>query len=148
MDNISQLTEKLNPLFSEMLELTEDGQAIKVSKDNVVKLIQTLKETHKYNMLVDISAVDYEDRYEIVYHLMAIENAEVIRVKVMLPKDSPRIPSIVSLWKAADVQEREAYDLFGIIFEGHGNLKRIFLPEEFVGHPLRKDFKVETISRF
>lgn len=148
MDNVSQLVEKLNSQFNGSLELSEDEQAIYVSKENIIKCLQTLKESNNYSMLTDLTSVEFEDRFEVVYHVMELKNADVIRVKVKLPKDSPKIPSAVPVWKAANVQEREAYDLMGIVFEGHPELKRILLSDDFVGHPLRKDFKLETVSRF
>jgi len=66
-----------------------------------------------------------------------------LTLKVLLPRDNPVVPSVERVWRAADWHEREAYDLFGIIFEGHHNLKRILLPEDWEGHPLRKDYKVQ-----
>ena len=148
MANVSQLIEKLNSHFNGTLELSEDEQAIYVQKENIVNVLQTLKESHNYFMLADLTCVDYEDRFEVVYHLVLKENADLLRVKVKLPKEAPKIASAVPVWKAADVQEREAYDLMGIVFEGHPDMKRILLSDDFVGHPLRKDFKLETVSRF
>jgi NAD(P)H-quinone oxidoreductase subunit J len=79
-----------------------------------------------------------------VYHLIKIsDNADrpaEVRVKVFLPRENPTVPSVYWIWKAADWQEREAYDMFGIIYEGHPNLKRILMPEDWVGWPLRKDY--------
>ncbi|MBD2662938.1 NAD(P)H-quinone oxidoreductase subunit J [Richelia sinica FACHB-800] len=79
-----------------------------------------------------------------VYHLIKVgDNAdrpEEIRVKVFLPRENPRVPSVYWIWKTADWQERESYDMYGIIYEGHPNLKRILMPEDWVGWPLRKDY--------
>lgn len=78
------------------------------------------------------------------YHLIKVtDNGDrplEVRVKVPLPRDNPRLPSVYWIWKAADWQERECYDLFGIVYEGHPNLKRILMPEDWVGWPLRKDY--------
>lgn len=78
------------------------------------------------------------------YHLIKLsDNAdrpEELRLKVFLPRDNPRVPSVYWIWKAADWQEREAYDMYGIIYEGHPNLKRLLMPEDWVGWPLRKDY--------
>ena len=78
------------------------------------------------------------------YHLTKVsDNAdrpEEVRLKVFLPRDNPKVPSVYWIWKAADWQEREAYDMYGIIYEGHPNLKRILMPEDWVGWPLRKDY--------
>ena len=78
------------------------------------------------------------------YHLIKVsDNAsrpEEVRLKVFLPRDNPRVPSVYWIWKAADWQERESYDMFGIVYEGHPNLKRLLMPEDWVGWPLRKDY--------
>ncbi len=78
------------------------------------------------------------------YHLIKLtDNArqpDEVRLKVFLPRDNPRVPSVFWIWKAADWQERESFDMFGIIYEGHPNLKRLLMPEDWVGHPLRKDY--------
>lgn len=69
-----------------------------------------------------------------------VEQAEEVRLKVFLPRDNPRVASVYWIWKAADWQERESYDMFGIIYEGHPNLKRILMNEDWIGYPLRKDY--------
>lgn len=148
MADASQLFERLNAQFGSNLELSEDGQAIYCPKDSIVKLLQVLGESQKYTFLTDLTAVENAEDLEVVYHVMMMENADLLRLKVKLAKDSLRIPSITSLWASADVLEREVFDLFGIIFDGHDNLTRILCPDDFVGHPLRKDFKLDIISRF
>ncbi|MCR4435221.1 MAG: NADH-quinone oxidoreductase subunit C [Clostridiales bacterium] len=148
MDNISVLIEKLNPSFDNALKLSDDGQAIYVPAECIVKLMDMLKNQYEYVMLADLSAVEYEDRYEVVYHVMKLTDAQDIRIKVALPLDAPTVPSIVDVWKAANVQEREAFDLMGIRFSGHPDLRRILCPDDFNGHPLRKSFNMKTVSRF
>lgn len=148
MDDISLLLEKLNPSFDNALKLSDDNQAIYVDGGNLIKLFQTFKNELDYVMLSDISAVDYEDRYEVVYHVTRLSDANDVRIKVALSKKSPVVPSIVSIWKAADVQEREAFDLMGIIFQGHPDLRRILCPDDFIGHPLRKSYSLKPVSRF
>lgn len=147
MDNREQLFEKLNARFKGSLALSEDGQAIYAGRENIVALLKALKTEHGYAMLADITSAEYSDRLEMVYHVMSPSNADVVRVKVKLDKNSLKVPTITSLWKAADVQEREIYDLMGITFEGHPNMKRILCPDDFEGHPLRKDFKLERAER-
>lgn len=78
-----------------------------------------------------------------VYHLHSMKHNHKLTLKVLLPRENPIVPSVERIWRAADWHEREAYDLFGIIFEGHHNLKRILLPEDWEGYPLRKDYKVQ-----
>jgi len=94
-----------------------------------------------FNYLTSITAVDYYDYFEVVYQLTSIEHNHSLIVKTRCyGRDNPTIPSVVSLWRGADFQEREIYDLMGIRFDGHPNMKRIFLWDGFQGHPLRKDY--------
>ncbi len=97
----------------------------------------------RFDMLLDICGVDYPDRdqrFEAVYHLYSVPRGERLRLKVPVSESDPRIPSVVPVWRAADWFEREAYDLFGLIFEGHPNLRRILTHDGFQGHALRKDY--------
>ncbi len=96
----------------------------------------------QFNYLVDVLAVDYYDReprFEVVYHLYSIPKKHRLRVKVRVRADEP-VPTVSDLWQGADWPEREAFDMFGIVFEGHPNLKRIYLPQDWDGYPLRKDY--------
>jgi NADH-quinone oxidoreductase subunit C len=105
-----------------------------------------LKEDPGYNFLSDITAVDWypsEPRFEVVYQLLSLPRRERVRLKVKLPGDAPDIESLTSLWPGADLFEREVFDLFGIRFAGHPNLRRIMMPEDWEGYPLRKDYPVE-----
>lgn len=99
-----------------------------------------------YNLLVDITAVDHypvEPRFEVVYHLRAMRSGQRLRLKAPLGGEQPQIDSVVSLWPAADMLEREVFDLFGIHFSGHPRLRRLLMPDDWQGHPLRKDYPVE-----
>ncbi|MBZ5544231.1 MAG: NADH-quinone oxidoreductase subunit C [Acidobacteriia bacterium] len=96
-----------------------------------------------FKYLSDVTAVDLypnEPRFEVVYHLLALDTFRRLRLKVRLPGDAPRVDSVVPVWPGANAFERETFDLLGIRFEGHPNLSRILLPEEWEGHPLRKDY--------
>lgn len=147
MHELAYLAEKLNEKPNVQVGISAGGQALDVKKEFLVDLLRVLKHDFEYIMLADLTAADYSDRFEVIYHLMQ-EDASMIRVKVVLQRDNPVLPSIVSVWKAADVQEREVFDLMGIIFDGHGNLKRILCKDDFEGHPLRKDFKLDIVERF
>lgn len=93
------------------------------------------------DFLTAITAVDYPDYFEMVYHLTSLRHNHSLVVKARLEdKDNPQVDSLIGLWRGADLQEREIYDLMGIGFRGHPDLKRILLWEGFPGHPLRKDF--------
>ena len=99
-----------------------------------------------FNFLADVTCVDWhpsEPRFEVVYHLLSIANKERVRLKVKLEGASPMVESVTSVWPAANFFEREVFDLFGIRFNGHPYLRRIQMPEDWEGHPLRKDYPVE-----
>jgi len=99
-----------------------------------------------YNFLCDITCVDWypsEPRFEVVYHLLSHARKERVRLKVRLNGDSPAVESLTSVWPGANYFEREVFDLFGVRFTGHPNLRRILMPEDWEGHPLRKDYPVE-----
>jgi len=95
----------------------------------------------KFDYLNYVTAVDYYSYFEVVYQLTSLQhNHSIVFRTRCYDRDNPAVPSVIGLWPGADFQEREIYDLFGIKFEGHPNLKRIFLWDGFPGHPLRKDF--------
>ena len=99
----------------------------------------------RFNLLVDITAVDYlgrKPRFDVVYHLLSLSAKRRLRIKVRVEESNPEIDSMTSLWGSANWLEREVWDMFGIRFTGHPNLKRILMYEEFQGHPLRKDYPV------
>jgi len=99
-----------------------------------------------FNFLSDVTCVDWypsEPRFEVVYHLFSIPRKERVRLKVKLSGDAPAVESVTSVWPAANYFEREVFDLFGIRFTGHPYLRRLLMPEDWEGHPLRKDYPVE-----
>lgn len=112
-----------------------------VDKDVLLNVMRYLKDHLGFNYLTDLTAVDYQDHFTVVYRLKSLPGLKDLVVKVEIDRNNPVLPSVIGVWKAADWQEREAYDLMGIEFSGHPNLKRILLPEDFAGHPLRKDYK-------
>jgi NADH-quinone oxidoreductase subunit C len=117
--------------------------SVLVKSDSLVKVAAYLKDTDglKFEYLNYITAVDYYSYFEVVYQLTSLEhNRSVIFKARCYGRDNPALPSVTPLWQGADFQEREIYDLLGIKFEGHPDLKRIFLWEGFPGYPLRKDF--------
>ncbi|MBI2820419.1 MAG: NADH-quinone oxidoreductase subunit C [Acidobacteria bacterium] len=105
----------------------------------------TLKVHRGYQFLCDVTAVDRypaDPRFEVVYHLLCYDRKERLRLKCRLPDDAPEIESVSGIWRAANWYEREVFDLFGIRFIGHPDLRRILMPEDWEGHPLRKDYPV------
>jgi len=99
-----------------------------------------------YNFFEDVTAVDWfpsSPRFQLSYHIVSQTYKERIRLRVLLDGDAPSVESITSVWPSANFYEREVFDLFGIGFEGHPNLRRIMMPDDWQGHPLRKDYPVE-----
>jgi NADH-quinone oxidoreductase subunit C len=120
--------------------------SITVAKESLSAVGTFLKsdEGGGYTLLTDETAVDYpkrEKRFEVIYHLYSFKRNDRLRMKV-LAGEGEKIPSVFGLWPTADWLEREVYDMFGVVYEGHPNLKRILLPDEWVGHPLRKDYDI------
>ena len=94
-----------------------------------------------FDSLMCLSGVDYQERFAVAYHLHSMRERHQVGLKVFLPRENPSVRSVDSVWPAANFMERETYDLYGIDFEGSIDLRRILLPEDWEGHPLRKDYK-------
>jgi NADH-quinone oxidoreductase subunit C len=123
--------------------IESSADSLLVKAESLLSLVSYLKTAPglDFDYLTAITAVDYIDCFEVVYQLTSLQHNHSLVIKTRCyDRDNPTLPSVVSLWRGADFQEREIYDLFGISFEGHPNLKRIVLWEGFEGHPLRKDF--------
>ena len=119
------------------------NNSVLVKSDSLLPVAEYLKtgEGLKFDYLNYITAVDYYSYFEVVYQLTSLEfNRSVIIKTRCYSRENPTLPSVIGLWQGADLQEREIFDLMGIRFEGHPNMKRIFLWEGFDGHPLRKDW--------
>nr|WP_235622534.1 NAD(P)H-quinone oxidoreductase subunit J [Trichormus variabilis] len=135
-----------NGFAHESLAADKNGvEIIKVEPDFLLPIATALY-AYGFNYLQFQGGIDLGPGQDLVsvYHLVKVsDNAdkpEEVRVKVFLPRENPVVPSVYWIWKTADWQERESYDMFGIIYEGHPNLKRILMPEDWVGWPLRKDY--------
>lgn len=114
-----------------------------VKTDSLLAVAAFLKDTPDFNFeyLNYVTAIDYFEYFEVVYQLSSLQHNHSLVIKSRCyDRENPTVPSVVGLWRGADFQEREIYDLMGIRFEGHPNMKRIFLWEGFEGHPLRKDY--------
>jgi NADH-quinone oxidoreductase subunit C len=142
------LKERFPDKIIEIYSYRDDDTTI-VQKDAIVEIMRFLKEDErlKYNFLMDLAGVDYlaykkEPRFEVVYHLYSLEYNRRVRIKAPVDEDDPEVDSLTRLWKAANWYEREVWDMYGIKFKGHPNLKRLLMYEEFVGHPLRKDYPI------
>ena len=124
--------------------IVESGpNSLLVKSESLLEIATFLKTTPglDFDYLAAITAVDYYDYFEVIYQLTSLQHNHSLVVKTRCyERENPSLPSVVSLWRGADFQEREIYDLMGISFDGHPNLKRIVLWEGFAGHPLRKDY--------
>jgi len=121
-----------------------DQQTIGIPSNSIVEVCRVLRDARGFMLLADITAVDWwprEPRFEVVYHLASADRR--LRLKTRLAGSAARLPTVKALWPAADWLEREVWDLFGIVFEGHNDLRRLLMPEDWEGYPLRKDFPVQ-----
>lgn len=138
-----ELGQKINQSFpGSVVESTPE--AIVVKKETLFEVMRFLKEKSEldFDYLSNITGVDYQEYFEVVYHLVSLQHNQSLVVKTRsYGRRNPTITSVTSLWQGADFQEREIYDLLGINFEGHPDMRRLFLWEGFPGHPLRKDWK-------
>ena len=127
---------------------TEYGLTIGCDRAQSLEIFTKLKNgaPFQFNMLIDVTCVDWLDsrshRFEIVYQLLSLTHQHRLCVKVEVPEETPSIDSVLSLWPAANFLEREVWDMYGVTFAGHGDLRRILMYDEFVGHPLRKDYPI------
>ncbi len=119
-----------------------------IDRDNLVEISKFLKDILGFEQLSCITAVDWVDHFETVYHLLNYRTGLTVELHARIPHDDPKVASLVPLWNAANYHEREAWDLMGILFEGHPNLERILLPKDFKFHPLRKEFPQEVDRQY
>jgi NADH-quinone oxidoreductase subunit C len=137
-----EITSLLKDKFAGAIEEAGNNGAL-VKSESLTAVAAYLKDTEslKFEYLNYITAVDYYRYFEVVYQLTSLEyNRSVILKTRCYGRENPSLPSVAGIWQGADFQEREIYDLFGITFKGHPNMKRIFLWDGFQGYPLRKDF--------
>jgi NADH-quinone oxidoreductase subunit C len=137
-----------NPQVVEGVKFDRDEMSIYVERSAIREACVLLKEDSvcPFNVFSDLTCVDWypsEPRFEVIYHLLSIANKERVRLKVKLNSSSSALESITSIWPGANYFEREVFDLFGIRFTGHPYLRRILMPEDWEGYPLRKDYPVE-----
>jgi NADH-quinone oxidoreductase subunit C len=134
-----------NPAFLVDAKLDRGELTLEVAAEHIVAAAQILKDKCRYERLSTVTGVDWypsEPRFEVVYHLHSIARNLRLRVKCKLPGNSPEIDSLTGVWRSANWFERETFDLFGVRFRNHPDLTRIMMPEDWEGHPLRKDYPV------
>jgi NADH-quinone oxidoreductase subunit C len=148
---LAALQARFAPAIVESHQQHGDATAV-VRRESLVEIFRHCRDATPlgFDMLTDLTAVDYlkypgrEDgpRFDVVYHLYSLPHNHRLRVKVRVEEDDAVVPTVVPLWPIANWLEREVWDMFGIRFDGHPDLRRLLLYEEFVGHPLRKDYPV------
>ena len=143
-----RLKEKFGSSVLEIHELHGDETAV-IVRESLLEIARFLKEDPRFemNVLMDLTAVDglamkWQPRFEMVYHFYSLKHNHRLRIKVRVAENDAVVSSLTGLWPIANWFEREVWDMFGIRFEGHPDLKRILMYEEFTGHPLRKDYPV------
>ena len=144
------IAEELVDRFGDLKASQFRGQTrIIAARESAYDLLQHLKEQEGFDLLVDFTCVDYlhyrdaSQRFGLVYLLSRTDSAERLTVRVMLDEPDLRVRSVVALWEGANWMEREIFDMFGITFDGHPDLRRVLLPEGFTAHPLRKDYPLQ-----
>jgi NADH-quinone oxidoreductase subunit C len=148
MANLEELVGKVKETFPQAIEETavyRDEHTIRVKRSHLLEVARFLRDdpSCSFDFLSDLCGVDYmgrAPRFEVVYHLYSMRHRHRLRMKTSPPDDDLTVPSVVSVWKTADWHERECYDLLGITFSDHPDLRRILTPDGFKEYPLRKDF--------
>ena len=149
-----EIAEKIKDKFlREILDINQfrDQVSVTIKRDKIIDICRYLYEDPDIRMdfLSDLCGVDYPERksrFEIVYNLCSLKHGHRIRIKALIPADNPSIDSVVSIWSGANWHEREACDMFGIVFNWHPELRRILMPEEWNGFPLRKNYPLQGIE--
>jgi NADH-quinone oxidoreductase subunit C len=136
------------------------GQVVMhVPRERLAEVVMELRDEYRFNMCIDVTAVDYADyeaprnlpdavepeRFEIVVGLLSMLDRTRLRLRVQVPEDDPVVPSLFDVHPGTEALEREVFDMFGIRFDGHPDLTRILMPEDWIGHPLRKDYAIGRI---
>ncbi|MGA2622786.1 MAG: NADH-quinone oxidoreductase subunit C [Bacteroidota bacterium] len=147
------ILEKIKSQFKNAVESTSEFRGevtIVVRKQDIVDVCRFLRDDDElqFDMLKDLCGADYfrpEDRFEVVYNLYSLKNKYRLRLKVRVDESDLHVPSMTPVWPGANWHERETNDMYGIVFDGHPDLRRIYMPEEFEHYPLRKDFPLMGI---
>ena len=141
---VFKLIESKYPDALKSTDLEGLEQSVTIDVNSIADVCNYLKTESElqFTSLMCLSGVDYEDKMEVVYHLHSLLYNHKVTLKVELSRDNPKLPSVSGVWKAANWHEREAYDMYGIVFDDHPDLRRILLPDDWEGFPLRKDYVV------
>ncbi len=142
-DIFELLKKEIGDQALELVEKEYHDPFIVVRANSIVETCLVLRDDPNtlFDYLVNLSGVDDKDKFVVVYHLYSLKHRHRIVLKVYLDRENPHIPTVERVWRSANWHEREAYDMFGIVFDGHSDLRRILCPYDWEGHPLRKDYK-------
>jgi NADH-quinone oxidoreductase subunit C len=145
MDNsLKQVTDNITKRFGAQVSEYRGQTRLLLRGEHLQATASTLRNEFGFEMLTFLTAVDYwpEDnpRFHVIYHFTSFQNNQQLQIRVPLDGDQPELPSLVEIYPTANWHERETFDMFGIHFRGHPDLRRILMPYDWVGHPLRKDF--------
>ena len=141
----SEILTRLQSVFPQTPLSLDANQAIVVPANSIYAVCVYLNEMSDlaFDSLMCLSGVDRGENFEVVYHLFSMTHLHKVTLKVQTPRTDPKIPTVATLWRTADWHEREVYDLFGIVFLDHPDLRRILMPDDWEGYPLRKDYTKE-----
>jgi NADH-quinone oxidoreductase subunit C len=143
-EDLQKIVDQMQDRFKAGLEEFRDEASLILKPDDIVAACQTLKDEFDFEMLTEETAVDYwpeqEPRFHVVYRLRSLKHNQIIGLRVPVNGNSPTMPSLTEVYRNANWFERELWDMFGIHFDGHPDLRRVIMPADWVGHPLRKDY--------
>ncbi len=135
------------PTASAEVAPSVDQPTLVIGREQIVEVCRALRDTPSLRFAcLDLAAVDWwpgEPRFQVVYHMASFDHAQRLRLKVFLPGEDAHVATVSALWPGANWMEREVFDLFGIVFDGHPDLRRVLMPEDWEGYPLRKDYPVQ-----
>ena len=141
-----------NPAWVTNIVDALDEVAVYVPRENIVDVCWFLKTRHQFDMLMDLNGNDLgaeeDPRFEVIYQLFSTKTYQRLRLKVLLSEDDAHVQTVTTVWRTANWHERETWDMFGVIFDGHPDLRRILLPSDFDGHALRKDYPLRGFEPY
>ena len=148
------IVQRLKAQFPQSIEATNEFRndlTVQLKKQDIVKVCEFLKNDAElsFDMVIDLCGVDMyrpEGRFEVIYILYSLKNKKYVRLKVLVNEDDAIVDTVTTVWSGANWHERETYDMFGITFKGHPDLRRMYMPEDYEYYPLRKDFPTMGIT--
>ncbi len=150
--NLANELKQNNPEWVTQIVDALDEVTVFVPREYITDVCWFLKTRYQFDMLADLCGADLgpedDPRFEVNYHLFSTKTYQRLRLKVLVSEEDPHIPTVVTVWRTANWHERETWDMFGVIFDGHPDLRRILLPSDFDGHALRKDYPLRGFEPY